>query len=121
MTLVDTSVWVRHFRLVNAKLLALLDEESVGVHPFVTGEIACGNLGSRDRTLFQLSQLPQATVAREIEVRHLLESHRLWGMGLGWVDLHILASAAIMHWRVFTADQAMTTAAGRMNLRILEF
>ena len=121
MTLVDTSVWVRHFREANAKLLSLLNDESVGVHPFVTGELACGNLKNRDRTLCEFSLLPQAPVARELEVRHVLEAHRLWGTGLGWIDVHVLTAAALAQWRIFSVDHAMVTAARRMGLRILEY
>ena len=116
--LVDTSVWVHHFQSADATLLALLDEDQVATHPFVIGEVACGNLKGRDRTLLDLHRLPQAPIADEIDVRHVLEAHRLWGMGLGWVDVHILAAAVLAGWGVFTADQAMAAATKRMGLPV---
>jgi len=120
VTLVDTSVWVRHFQNANATLLALLDQEEVGLHPFVIGEVACGNLRRRDATLLELQRLPATDIADEIEVRHVLEKHRLWGKGLGWVDVHILAAANLAGWGILTADRAMFTAAKRMGIRARE-
>ena len=95
MTLVDTSVWIDHLRRGDAELAALLEEGMVLVHPFVIGEIACGTLRQREVVLGHLRHLPEAPLATETEVHHLLEGHRLGGRGLGWVDLHLLASARL--------------------------
>jgi hypothetical protein len=116
VTLVDTSVWVDHFRRGNAVLTRLLAAEEVALHPFVLGEIAAGNLKDRTQTLACLGCLPQAPVAGENEVRHLLESRRLWGRGLGWVDLHLLASAALAGMRLLTIDRALAEAAGLLGI-----
>jgi predicted nucleic acid-binding protein len=117
VTLADTSVWVNHFRRGDAKLARLLTEEEAGLHPFVIGELAAGNLVDRAATLSYLTSLPLAPVALESEVHYLLESRRLWGAGLGWVDLHLLASASLAGWRLLTADRAMADAAARLGIQ----
>src|SRR5262249_43612308 len=119
MTLADTSIWRRHLRQSLTSFQALLDSEEVGVHPFVTGELACGNLQNRDVILFSLGILEQAPIAPEIDVRHVLDSHRLWGTGLSWIDVHLLTSAAMIGWRIYSADKAMIAAATRMKLDYL--
>jgi predicted nucleic acid-binding protein len=119
MTLADTSIWRRHIRQTSPKLQALLERQLIGIHPFVTGEIACGNLRDRDVLLYSFAELPQARIAPEIEVRHMLEEHRLWGTGLSWIDVHILTSATMMRWQLYTADSAMIAAAARMRVPYL--
>jgi predicted nucleic acid-binding protein len=116
MTLVDTSVWANHFRSPQPALVQLLDDGLAGIHPFVMGEIAMGNLRNRAATLADLAALPQARLASEDEVHHLLKIHRLWGTGLGWIDLHLLASAALSGWTLLTADRAMNQAAQALRL-----
>jgi predicted nucleic acid-binding protein len=116
MTLVDTSVWIDHFRRSNAVLTRLLYDDEVAVHPFVIGEIAAGSLKNRALTLADLSLLPRTPMAEETEVRLLLESRRLWGRGLGWVDLHLLASASLAGLDLLTADRAMLEAASLLGI-----
>jgi len=116
MILVDSSVWMNHFRTTEPRLEALLVQELVLLHPFVLGELACGNLSKRAETIALLEKLPAAAVASEPEVRHLLESRRLWGTGLGWVDMHLLASALIEQSMLWTADRAMTAAAKQLGM-----
>jgi len=116
MTLVDTSVWIGHFRRPQPDLVRLLADGMAGIHPFVIGELACGNLKDRDMTLRLLRALPQAPVANEAEIYYLLDTHQLWGTGLGWVDLHLLASAAVAGWRLMTADDAMNRAVAKAGI-----
>jgi hypothetical protein len=116
MTLVDTSVWVNHFRRPQSTLIKLLEDSSAGMHPFVIGELACGNLKNRALTLGDLARMPEAPLATEPEVLHLLESRRLWGEGLGWVDVHILASALLGGWDLLTADRTMERVARRLGI-----
>jgi predicted nucleic acid-binding protein len=116
VTLVDTSVWVNHLRHGDARLAQLLTDNGAGLHPFVQGEIAAGNLKNRAATLGYLALLPQAAIAPEGEVHRLLESRRLWGTGLGWVDLHVLASAMISAWNLYTVDRRMKEAAEAMGI-----
>lgn len=93
--LVDTSVWVAHFRARQAALVDLLVADRVLMHPLVLGELACGTPPQRQRTLADLALLrpsPQATLD---EVRHLIERERLYGLGCGLIDLSLLASTLL--------------------------
>jgi predicted nucleic acid-binding protein len=116
MLLADTSVWVQHFRRGDTELADRLSEGLVLMHPFVSGELACGNLKARVQTLSDLSALPSARVASDSEVRHLIETRRLWGRGLGWVDIHVLASALLSHCRFRTLDKKLGEAAAALGL-----
>ena len=116
MILVDTSVWVEHLRKGNARLKGLLYDEQVVCHPMVVGELACGNLGNRREILALLSALPQAHVAHHAEAMHLLESEQLYGRGLGWVDVHLLASAMLTQCSLWTLDKALMQSA--ISLRV---
>ncbi len=111
MILVDTSVWIGHFRNVNRVLVRLLEQEQVLLHPFVHGEIACGNLGNRAEILALLAALPAATKADDDEILLLIEQHALMGRGLGLVDVHLLASALIQPCLLWTADKRLQAAA----------
>ena len=110
---------MNHFRQADAALAQLLTDAAAGVHPFIVGELACGNLKNRAVTLGDLARLPQTPIASEAEIHHLLESSRLWGKGLGWVDLHLLAAAKLAGWGFFTADRALRRAASAMGISAL--
>jgi predicted nucleic acid-binding protein len=114
--LVDTSVWVDHLRTGNARLRKLLLEERVLCHPFVIGELACGNLRNRREVLDLLETLAQAPVAGQQEVLHLVETRKLHGKGLGWVDLHLLAAALLSGSTLWTTDRALHRTAASMRL-----
>ena len=107
MILVDTSVWVQHLRFGDAQLAALLEINSVVMHPYIVGEIACGSLSKRVPTLELLQQLPMAPVAESDEVLGYIEDHKLHGKGIGYVDVHLLASAAIGGIRLWTRDRRL--------------
>ena len=111
MILVDTSVWIDHLRFGNAALVEILEEERVLLHPFVIGEIACGNLRNHARVLANLEALPVATLADHEEVVKLVEGHKLWGKGIGWIDAHLLASALVSGCRLWTLDRPLDRAA----------
>ena len=111
MTLVDTSVWVDHLRRRNERLAVLLDDAQVLGHPFVVGELACGNLKNRRAILELLAALPAVSQAEHAEVLHLVESHLLNGRGLGWVDAHLLASCLINGCELWTFDKPLRAAA----------
>jgi hypothetical protein len=117
MTLVDTSVWIEHFRKGSARLRSLLRHEQVLCHSFVVGELACGTLRNRQEILSMMRQLPEARVAAEEEVHYLLEEQRLYGCGLGWVDAHLLASTLLTGCTLWTFDKPLRKAAA--GLRIL--
>lgn len=116
MILADTSVWVDHLRRGDATLSALLDEGTVLCHPFVIGELACGQLRKRQEILGLLAALPQASVAEHDELLALLERQRLFGRGLGWVDVHLLASTRLSSCRLWTKDKALLGAARTLRL-----
>jgi hypothetical protein len=110
MILVDTSVWIAHFRTGSTKLGDLLRNALVVVHPFVVGELACGNLKNRAAILSDLATLPFATVASQEEVLRLVEFKKLWGFGIGWVDAHLLASALLSNCHFWTLDAGLLRA-----------
>ncbi len=113
MVLVDTSVWIDHFRRGTPELVLLLENDLVLMHPMVLGELACGNAKNRTELLAGLGKLPQATEARHSEVLAFLEQARLWGKGLGWVDMHVLAAVKLSGARLWTRDAGLQVAAER--------
>jgi predicted nucleic acid-binding protein len=117
MILVDTSVWIAHLRERQPALAALLCDGLVLMHPFVTGELACGSLNKRAAILADLAALPVATRASDAEVMRLVEDRKLWGRGLGWIDAHLLASALISHCRLWTLDKQLKAAASELGLQ----
>lgn len=117
MILVDTSVWIDHLRARSADLAALLTDGLVMTHPFVVGELACGNLKQRDRFLKYLRALPAARPATDRDVTYLVEQRGLWGKGIGWIDAHLLASTFVTGCRFWTLDFRLAQVA--MELGIL--
>ncbi len=95
MILADTSVWIDHFRSGNKELRKFLDHRQIVIHPFVVAELALGSLHNRIRILSLLDLLPQVKMAQTNEVRHLIETRRLFALGIGLVDAHLIASALI--------------------------
>ena len=116
MILVDTSVWIDHLRRGNERLKSLLHDDQVLCHPFVIGELACGNLRNRNEVLYLLEALPGVPVADHTEVLHLIDAHRLYGQGLGWIDAHLLASALLTGCELWTSDRLLHALAGRVGL-----
>jgi predicted nucleic acid-binding protein len=118
MILVDTSIWVDHLRAGDRQLAGMLMDDAVLGHPFVVGEIACGALRNRAEILELLRHLPQAPVVEHEEVLALVEGHGLAGSGLGWIDVHLLASAALAGQRLWTRDRRLAGAARRLGLAV---
>jgi predicted nucleic acid-binding protein len=115
--LVDTSVWADHLRKANPLFVRLLEAEQVSTHPFVIGELACGNLERRTEILEMLADLPTIPLADHSEVLHLLHQNRLYGTGLGWIDLHLLAAARIADVPFWTTDKRLAAAAKNLAIR----
>ena len=115
MTLVDTSVWVDHLRRGNARLGRLLEDGLVLVHPFVVGELALGRMRRRPEILGLLGELPLAEAAQHGEVLEFVERHGLAGSGIGWVDVHLLVSAALSGVGIWTLDRRLSIAAQRLS------
>jgi predicted nucleic acid-binding protein len=121
LILVDTSVWVDHLRRGDAQLIALLESANAATHPFVIGEIACGSLANRQTVLALLQDLPMATVADSDEVLAYIERHRLYGKGIGYVDVHLLASVALtQNASLWTRDKRLRAAAEALSQAYLE-
>lgn len=108
--LADTSAWIAHLRRSDRTLASALDAGRVFVHPFVVGELACGTLRHRESFLDDLARLPQATHATHDEVMRLVERYRLAGMGIGWIDAHLLAAARLSDAQLYTHDAALQRA-----------
>ena len=116
MILVDTSVWVDHLRRGDTVLAELLDAGEVAAHPFVVGELMCGSLRPRSDVVRLLNELPAATTATHDEVMHFIAAHRLAGRGIGYVDVHLLAAAAMDGLLVWTRDKSLDAVAARLGL-----
>lgn len=117
MILVDTSVWVDHLRVGNARLVGELNAGTVCVHPFIIGELACGNLRNRRGVLELLDELPAVPVASDAEARAFIEARELMGRGVGYVDVHLLASVALSAGtRLWTRDQRLAAVATEVGL-----
>lgn len=117
MILVDTSIWIDHLRASDERLARMLDDGKVLAHPFVTGELALGNLRQRDAVLSALQDLPQACVATENEVLRFIGAKSLFGIGIGYIDAHLLASVLLTPGSmVWTRDRRLLEASSRLGV-----
>jgi predicted nucleic acid-binding protein len=117
MILVDTSIWVDHLRAGNAKLAALLTEGTALTHPFVIGELALGDFRQRRAVLADLLDLPEAVVATDAEVLRFIDRHALFGRGVGYVDVHLLAAARLTDGaKLWTNDRRLHVVAEALGL-----
>ena len=116
--LVDTSVWVAHFRQPHAGLMSLLVADGVLSHPMVIAELACGTPPApRERTLGDLGLLRQTQQPSLREVMDFVERERLYGLGCGLVDLVLLASTLITPGaRLWTLDRRLAGLAERFGV-----
>ena len=117
MVLVDTSVWIDHLRKAEPGLVSLLEGDQVFGHPWVVGELALGTIRDRSGFLEMLGLLPAVEVAADRNVRALIEEHRLFNRGIGWVDAQLLAACIAYPCRLWTkhrrlAEIAVTLAVG---------
>ena len=121
MILVDTSVWIDHLRSGVPALATALEGGQVLMHPFVLGELACGNIKNRGEVLRLLGALPAAPIATDPEVLGLIERRALMGRGIGYIDVHLLASAALDGVaRLWTRDRRLSAAAAELELAFSE-
>lgn len=117
MILVDTSVWIDHLQHNNETLVRLLNDGQVVGHPFVIGELALGNLSNRGAIIGALQDLPQATVATHDEVLVFIEQNTLCGLGVGYIDAHLLAAARLSAGTaLWTRDKRLLAASARLGL-----
>jgi predicted nucleic acid-binding protein len=116
--LVDTSVWIDHFRRRNTVLSDLLEQSHVWTHEFVIGELACGNLANGQRILGYLADLPRVATASHEEVLRFVQARRLMGRGLGWVDLHLLASSIVAKIPFWSMDKRLSAVARKLGIQV---
>lgn len=117
MILVDTAVWIDHFRDGDRQLTELLDRSVVLAHPWVIGELALGNLRGRAEILRLLADLPQATIAMPAELLVLIEHRELYGIGIGYVDVQLLAATMLTNGAtLWTRDRRLNAAAQQLEV-----
>ncbi|MCI5146928.1 MAG: type II toxin-antitoxin system VapC family toxin [Candidatus Electrothrix sp. AR3] len=117
MILVDTSVWIDHLRKADDILISLLNTTQVVIHPFIIGELACGNLKNRAALLTLLKKLPAIQPAQQEEVLYFIEHNQLMGRGIGFIDVHLLASLALSgHAVLWTCDKRLGFAAEQLGM-----
>ena len=116
MILVDTSVWVDHFRVTDNRLTQMLLDGHVLCHSFVIGELACGHLRRRAEILTLLKNLPRLPAVLDDELMTFIDVHRLMGRGLGWTDVHLLAAAFVSRGSLWTKDRRLADAAKRLGV-----
>lgn len=117
MILVDTSIWIDHLRARDERLARMLDDGQVMAHPFVTGELALGNLHNREGVLNALKDLPQAQVATDDEVLCFIGEKCLFGIGIGYIDAHLLAAVLLTPGSVlWTRDKRLVVASARLGI-----
>jgi predicted nucleic acid-binding protein len=117
MILVDTSVWIGHLRRRDEILTSLLEQGAVLAHPFVIGELALGSLPRRDFVLNSLRRLPRANIARDEEVMRFVDREALFGIGIGFVDAHLLAATRLtVGATLWSRDRRLQAAAEKLAL-----
>ena len=116
MVLVDTSIWVTHLRQGSRQLEKLLMDAEVICHPFTIGELACGNLKNRNEIIPLLQSLPMAPTIEFDEFLFFIDRNHLMGKGVGFVDVHFLASAQLTGIPLWTADKRLKSAADQLAL-----
>jgi predicted nucleic acid-binding protein len=116
MILVDTAIWIDHFNFSDHKLEYLLNENDVATHPFILGELACGNIKNRKIIFTYLNALPSIPEISKEEFYLFLDQHRLFGIGLSFIDIHLLASALISHCLIYTRDKILLASAIKLKI-----
>lgn len=116
MILVDTSVWIDHLRKTDQKLFEILQNGKVCIHPFIVGEIACGNLTNRVEIIDLLKALPEVLMVSHDEILQFIENRELYGKGLGYIDIHLLASSFINKVPLWTRDKRLSAVSSELKL-----
>jgi predicted nucleic acid-binding protein len=116
MILADTTIWIDHLRSPNTHLINLLHSISIGTHPMVIGELACGTLPKRDHFIREMRKLPQLVPASDDEVLYFIDRHKLMGRGIGYVDVHLLVSAKLNGMELWTRDMRLRESAAKLHI-----
>jgi predicted nucleic acid-binding protein len=118
--LVDTSVWIAHFRARKPEFEKIILQHRIFIHPFVLGELACGSLKNRTQTLLFLQNLPVPVLPSHEEVLELIEDKNLHGKGIGVVDAHLLASSLLSDCALWTLDQKLSELQKRLKIPLID-
>lgn len=117
MILADTSVWIDHLRGRDSHLAVALENDDIVMHPFVVGELACGTLRNRRELLSLWARLPFAPSVTDVEALAFIERHRLMGTGLGYIQVHLLASTALAGTaKLWTKDRQLASVATKLGM-----
>ena len=116
MVLVDTSVWIAHFNKRNSSLVELLSNGLVACHPFIIGELACGRLKNREEIISLMQALSTVREVTHEEILRFIEARKLMGMGIGLIDVHLLASTLLTGIMLWTYDRKLQTAARKLGI-----
>lgn len=117
MILVDSTVWIGHLRTSDLELQTLLEAQKVSSHPFVIGELAMGDLKDRDDVIQDLDDLPKTLIATDDEVQGFIKQYSLFGLGIGYIDAHLLAAVQLApDALLWTRDKHLRAAAERLHL-----
>ncbi|MDR5698656.1 type II toxin-antitoxin system VapC family toxin [Agromyces aerolatus] len=120
MILVDTSVWIDHFRAADSALNTALEHDEVGTHPFVIEELALGSIAQRDTVLDLLGDLRSFPVLRHGEALLLVDRRRLWGRGLSPTDAHLIGAVALVPGaRLWTRDKRLASACADLHVSVI--
>ncbi|WP_092989836.1 type II toxin-antitoxin system VapC family toxin [Rhizobium sp. NFR03] len=116
MILVDTSIWLDHFRYGDAELRKIIDDDSLLCHPFIVGELALGSLRERDAVLAFLAAQREAMIATHAEVMTIIDRHSIFSMGIGYTDAHLLTSTLLdKRSSLWTRDKRLAAAAQKVG------
>jgi predicted nucleic acid-binding protein len=119
VVLVDTSIWIRFLagsEPYAGQLDRLLSNDEVLGHDFVYGELLIGDRGARVKLLTEYKLMRQATLVANLEVVEFVRHHKINGLGIGWIDAHLLASAIVAGSRLWTADRPLAAVAGDIGV-----
>ena len=120
MILIDTAIWIDHLRSPEPIVSTLLDRNDVLIHPFIVGELSVDSFKNREAILSDLRDLPRATVANDDEVLTFVTKNTLYGIGIGYIDAHLLASVQLTAGALlWTRDKRLHVAANRLGLAMI--
>ena len=111
LVLVDTSIWVTHFREGQKHLTQLLEQSQVASHPYIIGELACGILKNGGEIIPLLEALPIVDVLEHMEIMEFIESRKLMSMEIGYIDIHMLGSSLLSNTPLWSYDKSLIKAA----------
>jgi predicted nucleic acid-binding protein len=114
--LVDTSVWIKHLKEGDKNLVPLLEQGLVTCHPFIIGELACGGIKNRHDIISLLNDLPSTDILDHYDIMEFIEYRKIMNKGIGYVDVHLLASALVSETPLWTFDKALKKVANQLSI-----